>query len=446
MNAADMKQRYSLPVLGICPNYSSESPAALLTFSVEENGQRVNHALLTAAYTDFGLPGTLSISEAEQMPTGPFQLPHHLQPALQTLISTHVQPGTPIWIEFAEPSALLPILPWEQMLSGFGHPVLRLPPLALVPDTPSDGLDCVICFSSPPAEGYLPERLVHEFIQQIPQDLAQQVTFHVFAEAPLQALVHNACKRFESRFRIIIYDPLNAPDHLKQLRPGDNLENPWLRWMRSSLGSTSADVVHFLCHGFVRGGRGALSVADCPWPEGTYYAAGYIYSDELSSFLNDVGAWSVAFTSAPGNYSPAGLRLLQHEMAKSRPGPALLHDMLVPGESHLGMTYRFLYSAESRPYEPSPGITLYCHPHRTLAGSSTLDEASDRLLNQYTLRGRLRPMKQKKWVASSQRVLEQAALRVSNVSGEGREAAEDALKWVADVIARHASRDEPEGR
>jgi hypothetical protein len=314
-----------------------------------------------------------------------------------------------------------------------------------MPETPSDSFDAVVCFSSPMSRELLPEQLVQMFVAQIPPDLARVVRFHLFADAALQGLLNLVQERFGEEFRIHIYNPMDAPAYTRAGadRAYDVIENPWLIWMRESLRGLSADVVHFLCHGYVRRGHGALALAESPVRNVNREWAAFISAGELAAFLNDVGAWSVAFTSPPGNHSPPGLRLLQHEVAQLRPGPVLCHDMETAAQSELGNTYRFLYTHEPGPPVVSPGISLYCHPHRALSGLAEPDDTSSEKLRSYTLTGKVRTVKQSHWVTASQRILEQAAVRVSAAADtstdEARKGAEDALRWVSDLIAKHAA-------
>jgi hypothetical protein len=138
-------------------------------------------------------------------------------------------------------------------------------------------------------------------------------------------------------------------------------------------------------------------------------SASLLYAHELAEFLDHVGAWSVAFTSPPTNSSAAGMRMLQDHVARLRPGPILLHDMRAPGAREaLSETYRFLYAGGETP--ASPAISLFCHPHRITGAGA--DEASNRLLEEYTLAGRLGEQlagDKRTWLAASQRKLEATA-------------------------------------
>jgi hypothetical protein len=449
MSAPDLKQQYGLPVIRISCDQTSGLDDIVLFFTAIIEGEFRDVALLHAAKELFGLPAH-EVCEIGEMPHGPFQLPDFLVPSIDAALAA-VPAGTPVWIEFVEPCGLLPVVPWEVLFAPFGHPVLRLPQQALMPETPSEAFDAVVCFSSPMSHELLPEDLVEHFVQLIPPDLARYATFHLFADAAVQPLLQAVRQRFGEEFHITIYDPEKAPPVTRSSTESSSsaIENPWLIWMRESMRGQSADVVHFLCHGYVRRGHGALALAESPVRNVNRNWSQFIFPGELSTFLNDVGAWSVAFSSPPGNSSPAGLRLLQHEIAQLRPGPVLHHDMTLGGPSDLGDTYRFLYTRDIQPPVLSPAISLYCHPYRAVTGISDPDDTSREVLSSYTLSGRVPGIKQRRWVASTQRILEQAAVRANAVeeatTQETRIGTNTALRWVADLVARHASvEDDPD--
>jgi hypothetical protein len=447
MSHPDVKLQYGLPVLTITCEDTGREQEMVISFAAPVDGSHRDIALLHAPVELFGLPEH-DVCEDNEMPHGPFQLPDFLVPSIEAAIDSVVPSGAPVWLEFREPTGLTPVVPWEALLSRFGHPVLRLPAQSIMPEAPSGSFDAVVCFSSPRSEELLPERLVEAFVEQIPPDLAQFATFHLFADSAVQPLLRCVRDHFGEEFRIMIYDPADAPDITRPVgsdRTSEAVENPWLLWMRESLRGQTADVVHFLCHGYVRRGHGGIALAESPIRNIDPEWAAFISAGELCQFLNDVGAWSVAFTSPPGNSSPAGLWLLQYSVAQLRPGPVLLHDMETVEQADLGNAYRFLYMPEPHPPPLSRGISLYCHPHHVAAGTPEADASSARVLNDYTLAGKVGTVKQSRWVAASQRILEQAAVKVSSAADtstqEVRDGAENALRWVAGVIAKHAAVD-----
>jgi hypothetical protein len=76
-----------------------------------------------------------------------------------------------------------------------------------------------------------------------------------------------------------------------------------------------------------------------------------------------MGAWSVAFSSPPENFSLTGSRQLANALAKSRTGSVLLHDIsLDPSATQLKDVYYFLYHRGPDLAPSAPAATMYCHP------------------------------------------------------------------------------------
>jgi hypothetical protein len=317
--------------------------------------------------------------------------------------------------------------------------VLRLPFHIICPRTQYQELDAVVCFSSPVSKPELQRDLVQQFMEHIPVDLAKYTTLHLFADLAVHEDLLAIKARHGSEYRIHVYDPQQAP---KLGNTGGN--NPWLSWIRQALGARSADVVHFFCHCYRVRDEGALALAESPTRNANLECATLVGGADLAEFLNASGAWSVAFTSPPTNASAAGMRILQHCVARSRPGPVLLHDMSHPDSKRaLAAAYSFLYTPDQPP-PASPAISLYCHPFRENREKGVTDDQSERLLQQFTLAGklgdRLQTADQPAWLAASQRVLEASsgdlAAAVEADPDSGRKRARD---FVLEALAEYAA-------
>lgn len=113
----------------------------------------------------------------------------------------------------------------------------------------------------------------------------------------------------------------------------------------------------------------------------------------------------------------------------------------------LGAAYRFLYTAE-QPAPASPAISLHCHPFRETGVAP--DDQSERLLDQFTLAGklgdRLKNSSQPVWLAASQRILEATAgdlaAAVEADPDSGRKRARD---FVLDALTEYANPEDVEG-
>jgi hypothetical protein len=233
--------------------------------------------------------------------------------------------------------------------------------------------------------------------------------------------------------------------------PG-RVENPWLLWILTALRGHTADVVQFLCHGFLAMEQGSIALAESPLKNSDRRTARFVGPRQLNAFLTRLGAVSAGFSSPPRNYSSPGLRLLAHQMGVSWPGPVLLHDLARdPGSVRLRDTYRYLFRGTNAP-QPDPGVvTLYTYPSR---GPQPTGRVGFRAITKSALAYsgtepalELGPASRgaPAWTVASQRYLEQSVAEFTEVSpdSERQHAAQggisDALDRVSEILARHSS-------
>jgi hypothetical protein len=380
-----------------------------------------------------------------------FSLPTGIQKAFSTLLRKLPSVDAPLWLRFMTPAGLLPGVPWERLLQPLAPtPVLRLPYQLLVPTPRRQNLNCVFCFSSPTSiDQAATDELIFNFLLQIPTDQVENAVIHVFGDLNAQDQFREIERQLGSYYTIQIYEPPETTEHQhrKVLQPyAMRLENPWLLWMRDALGRRKVDVVHFIAHSFpMRGEEGGLALARSPARSDKRWEAGYVGAAELVEFLNQVGAWSVAFTAPPENQSMIGLRLLQDEMARLRPGPCLLHDMNNSQSSNaLRDSYRFLFNTHWHPPAHSHHISIYCHPWHARQGRD-FDHTSEQILEKYTLVGRIAQeqldIEEHGWLTSAQRMLEQSASAIADETIDKDYATagrRKALEFISDSLAKYA--------
>ncbi|MGH8653855.1 MAG: hypothetical protein ACREYE_17545 [Gammaproteobacteria bacterium] len=438
-----LQHQYGLKVLRLYMDSSEGRDHVMFSFSLQDGEEA---ALLTASAEEIGLPHGPDAASCErrELQEAAFRIPEYINSALAHLCRESELPGATLWIRLATPLGLLTAVPWERLLQpALGVPVLRLPYHVIAPRTPERELDLVICFSAPIAKPELQRNLIDSFIEQIPLDLAKSANLHLFADLAVYRELLEVKRQYGGEYRINVYNPQEASTLGKHAG-----ENPWLAWMRTALGGRSADVVHFLCHCYSVRDEGALALAESPGRNENLEGATLVSAEKVAEFLNATGAWSLAFTSPPSNVSAVGMRMLQDCVARRRPGPVLMHDMAHPDSCRaLGAAYRFLYTAE-QPAPASPAISLHCHPFRE-AGVAP-DDQSDRLLDQFTLAGklgdRLKNSSQPVWLAASQRILEATAgdlaAAVEADPDSGRKRARD---FVLDALTEYANPEDVEG-
>jgi hypothetical protein len=451
--ASNLQAEYGLHLLTLSLDRTSGDPVVLFDLRTRSGGESA--ALLTAPIEQIGLPR--AETQLDQHEQG-FRVPEYVIHALASVLRGSEAPAEPLWLRFSVPSGLLPVIPWERLLQPhLGVSILRLPYHPILTPAPQRSLDSVICFSSPKTMYSMSaEAIADAFVRQIPTDLAAYTTFHLFADTDVQPVLAEVKKEFGDKFDINVYDPHNAPSAIsarsrKGASSANAIQNPWLVWMRDALDGRSADIVHFLCHCYLNRADGALALSESPSCSSSEGCTGLIFAAELADFLDATGAWSVAFTSPPSNTSAVGMRMLQDQVARLRPGPCLLHDMGQPDSAKgLREAYRFLYVRSWQPPPNSPTVALYCHPYREMQDVQS-DPASERLISEYTLVGRvpelLKSAARPAWVATAQRVLEQN-IGAFSIAPENAERAavvdgqKNAVRFVADMLARHAQADD----
>jgi hypothetical protein len=280
-------------------------------------------------------------------------------------------PGLPLWLHLVKPYGFLGALDWEAALvPTLGRPLLRLPDFLERPRENRSVLDVALVCSEPVSEPRLnPPQVLRDVVAAVLAGSRRpRTTIHIFPDDVYQDALRAA---FAGEPRVAVHDPQGAQVHgvlprgSGSLRGDDSgeLQSPRLKWMRDSMKGRSLDAVHFVCHGFVADQRPALALAESPLSNRDRRDARYVGAGELTAFLTQVGAWSAVFSSPPGNYSEAGLRLLADSLAQARPGPVLYHTLDMPGfDPALQAMYGFLYAPMPSPLPLQERWFAYCQP------------------------------------------------------------------------------------
>jgi hypothetical protein len=430
---------------------------------------------LKAQALDFGL------DTVDTMARGPWWWgPVHQQliDLLQTNLPTD---ATPLWLSFgthfdpsssqrpslrsgatvSRPSGYLAVLSWElNLVPKLNRPVLRMQGLPVRPLTQHQTLHIAICCSFSAAKQAEPpnETLLRVF-SQIPIFPGQDVTFHVFADLQLQPLLVQL-PALLAPAKVQIYDPHDAakygdaaPSQMVQ-DDGNDLENPWLLWMRDSLLPVGADAVQFVTHGYMSRGNGALAFAESPVHNQDRAWARFVGTRQISTLLDRLGAWSAVLTSPLVNYSAEGLRVLHEDLTDYVAGPLLLYEMWDdPERKDLRAAYSYLFGQSPREIPLTPSIALYTHPDWTQPFDVDPSLPLRHMIQEYTLAARLHtsfagPKEVPAWVAAGQRSLEKSVAKMSladTETGESQAAQEgrqEALRFTADLFAKYAGEDE----
>jgi hypothetical protein len=148
----------------------------------------------------------------------------------------------------------------------------------------------------------------------------------------------------------------------------DHDRSGWLAAIRAVLGGSSADVVHFVSGGAVSGTETVLAFASLSERETRVNESRYVTVSTLTTFLNEIGAWSVGFSSLAGTASDTALRFFADALARRRPAPLLHHEFEHdPDAEEIRAAYGFLYGPVPGDPPDLSSSFLYCEPHRVRA-------------------------------------------------------------------------------
>ncbi|WP_426191476.1 hypothetical protein [Massilia sp. DWR3-1-1] len=427
---AQLQQSYRLRVLRISLNTHDSAPLAVFSLSLFTSlHQREDVALLTATLPELGFAP--DVAGRGRLPQA-FTLPPRIVRALKSWLCRGADAAQPLWLRFDAPTGLLAAVAWEQLLQPpLQVPVVRLPYQALCPHIPARGRDVVICLSGAPGAPGAPDggAWIEQLLAQLPADLPEAPTFHLFADAPLQTRLLALKQQFAGRIAMKLYRPRRQA---RGRAVGANGALQWIAREMTTCQQSSVDVVHFVCQGERSADQGRLVLSAEPWSKTGTAARAVLSAEKIVSFLNDVGAWAVGLSAVGRGTGAASMRLLQAQIAMLRPGPVFVHDLKADDGKSVDSAYRFLF-APTHPAPASAALSLCCHP--ILLAEADTDAASHTQLTSFTLADKLADLYQASappaWLVSAQRQLEMLAGELAHendpVLVDGQQSARDVL-------------------
>jgi hypothetical protein len=378
--------------------------------------------------------------------------------AIPGLGYAEIPPDNALWLEFPAPRGLLYVLPWEHLLAGLGRPLFRLPNHIVRPQAPGTTLQVAICSSAPQVKAaFSPAELAVAVARRYVEQSGHEVRLLLFVDGEWHSdlVARVAGSGFSER--VVVPDPGEAVTFQRPSRPssvsaGSGIGSPWLRWMLHATRGRSIDVVHFATHGFFSSGRGALAVASGPTDNGSGLAR-FIGSVELMAFLTRIGAWGLALSGPPWNYSDVGLREVGDAVALVNPGVVMTHDVSEDGPDleQLGIALQTILGQPDADVPTLPAVTAWVHPRFV---EFPPDDQSGMMLNadgssafiSGATSAALGDRETDAWVAGVARTLEQLQAEwLPSVEGEeADEAAVVALQRVSDLLEQSVSSTYPQ--
>jgi hypothetical protein len=334
----------------------------------------------TTAMERFDLPAEVVGIQSELSVRAYRDVQFQLPPEVVSLLSRSLletSDDEPFWLQVGSSAGHLAVVPWERYLQPpLGRPLLRIPNFVADPVFLSGPLRAALVVSSPRAKTPFDVlRHVSDLIATAEMAAMARTELHVFADvdvvADVEALMR--LRKLRPGHMVVVHDPAEAEAYgegetafvggsARGLE--DRIDSPWLRWIRDSLRGQALDLVHFVCPGFFRRDQGALALARSPGRNEDRRWSHFVGADELISFLDLMGTWSVGFSPPYENVWAIGLRLLADRLAWQRPGALFVHDAEHGTSEELLATYRFLFSSEDAEPPNTSNVSLYTHPRR----------------------------------------------------------------------------------
>jgi hypothetical protein len=377
-----------------------------------------------------GIPRGFDPGSYRQAEPG-FSLADDVRSQLTEPAYTALDGGRTLWLQLASPIGYLAALPWERMLEAdFPYlSILRIPDFTLVPERGEGPIDIVLCISEPDSE---PQPAAWPLVSALAEADLPGATVHVFTDLPTHDLLSG---RWAGSPGVVLHDPRLAGE-----ASAGPVTDPWLAWLVREMRGTTVEAVHFAAHGYLAGEQPALAMSDSPTAHDERVWARFISPDQLAECLTQLGAWSVGFTSLPGNFSPLGLREFADSVARLRPGPVFYQQPVNLADHDLDQVYADLFAGEQpRLY---PGSFLYVHPR--MMGVSGPPAYAESLVAE-TL-GRQAPRAvPPPWETATRRFLEQStAQRFPDQAGPASaeqeavgEGVRQALAFVSEILNEH---------
>lgn len=292
-----------------------------------------------------------------------------LWPQIRELVKTALAGEPVLWLQLAPPVGPLAAMPWEAMLEPIvGRvPIVRIPNFSLLAHPSADPIDFVICLAEPEMNdrfdgGAYVSRLVRSLLAVRPSP----PRIHVFTDAHTYPTLLTDPELWSHGTRVVLHAPPCA--HGSPRKNGNSppdaaryLRTPGLIWIVDEMREATADIVHFVSHAEVWSGQSSLAFAGSWARGGEPSLARSAGPPEIAAFLDLLGAWSVGFTSLPGDFSAMGLRQFVDDVARLRAGPVLHHDAW-HDQTADGLAAAYASLLFGRPPGCQPEISMYAHP------------------------------------------------------------------------------------
>ena len=455
--AEEIKHQNELPTVKLSLGLEgSASSAATVQLEIDRGADVLGQ--LTLSFEDLGVhpefdPASFRYEEP------PFRFSEHVRGDIERMVGSALKNGPLLWLQLNPPVGHLASMPWETMLEPVvGQvPIVRIPNFLLNSPLTVDVVDMVICLSEPKAKDpFAGAEFLRKLVPALLGLSRTELRLHIFTDAKTHSRLQTDPSLGAFDKRVLLHDPayLKEEGQEEKRSAADatrSVRNPWLRWIVDEMREATADVAHFVTHGYLQKGQSALALAASPLENKDPLWAHFIGPGELAAFLDQLGAWSVGFTSPPFNFSSLGLRQFFDDVARLRAGPVLHHEASGDGATdELASAYADLFLGQAPAFRRT--VSMYAHPGLFVESESPVSMSSsvaDTLVTKWLDEPATVSAEDSVWTTSTQRYLEQTVARMfpvevkpeSHIQKAAADGVAQALKFVNEVLSKHAEVD-----
>ena len=354
--AEQLQRKYSLPVVKVRLVDLARGPAVQIELVLNVEGEQKIVADQTHPLDLFGFISVAGSGEPQ------LSVPKPVVQWVGGWVADQLVPEDVLWLHLVKPYGQLGAVPWERDL----QPACRIPLLRLPDALPSDErmsstVHVALCATMPVPDGYSTVlQMVPPATRALVAAMGDRLRLHVFPDPDTHDFLKEQLADLADSVTLYRADG----DLERTLEPTPGLDNPWLRWMRQTMGGRAFDAVHFITHGYALGTDGALITTSTPTSPDRIFPR-TVQVRELRTFLTHVGANVAGFTTPFDNYSDYGLLKVVDELGALRAGPVLLHNACEDRKmAVLGDAYAFLTAELVGQPPASPALVLFAQPRQ----------------------------------------------------------------------------------
>lgn len=325
-------KQWKLAVLRVRLDLSERIPAVASTLTAFPDGHERRFWSRRDPLDDFGL-------RVGHDPPRRLRVASRLRLAVEETLGDELRMEPSLWLRLRPPYGFLGAVPWEELGTRIGVPMLRVPDNLPVPVELGRTWSIAILLNAPPGQHWGAEH-IRNILHQMSIQMSTPFEVDIFTDVGTYDILST-----DPEFRPAPNIRLHAPSHdmeahekrIRQRearstsRGGDGNDNVgdiddrslvWTNWTLDGLRGRAVRSVHLVAEGIFHGESPMLTYR--PRPMSTDLSERrYATSEEVIRLADLTGATLVSFGSPPTTHADAAVRMLADTIGRTRPGPTL---------------------------------------------------------------------------------------------------------------------------